>query len=339
MPDSSVHHPHGWGDFILGNVVNDRGVRGTLYRATHKNTYARVLLKVSPSPNAPSKARIEYELVRGLSECAHILHATELAKLNLDPQATASRDAIVFEDCSDYVPVSQLLAASPKGLDLETLIAIVLPILEALHFVHSRDIIHGDVNPACMLYNPATKSAKLYDFGSSVPVSHTFSQYPPRPDGTPGFISTHPWVDTRFDVYSVGVSIYYMLSGEMPVIDGPSPSLHELAADIPMVISNIVSKAMMPDPIDRYQSIYGLMVDLRTCAEYVMLSAPIPTDITLGTRDFSTTFHCHGQAMGRDRELSTMRTILERVSSSKKSEVIALEGPPGSRKVCFLFNF
>ena len=74
-------------------------------------------------------------------------------------------------------------------------------------------------------------------------------------------------------------------------------------------------------------------MDLRTCAEYIMLSAPVPADIVLGTKDFSTTFHCRGQATAREREVTTMRTVLERVSSSKKSEVIAVEGAAGSRKV------
>lgn len=62
MPDQAVHYPHGWGDFIIGNVVNDRGIRGALYKATHKSTYARVLLKVSPTPNPVDKSMQEYEV-------------------------------------------------------------------------------------------------------------------------------------------------------------------------------------------------------------------------------------------------------------------------------------
>lgn len=62
MPDQAVHYPHGWGNFIIGNVVNDRGIRGALYRATHKSTYARVLLKVSPPPNPLDKPLLEYEV-------------------------------------------------------------------------------------------------------------------------------------------------------------------------------------------------------------------------------------------------------------------------------------
>ena len=244
------------------------------------------------------------------------------------------------EDCGDSVPASQLIDVAPQGLDLDTVITIVLPILEALHFLHSHDIIHGDgtipypspyshltsspfpycslsplsslklnaVNPSCMLYNPSTKTAKLYDFSSSVAVSHTLHKYPARPNGTPGFVSAHPWVDTRFDVYSIGifffhplyfvslslhsnsnigVSMYNMLTGTMPGVAESAGllffhlcllsfphfylslltlytaaplTLHELSADIPLVISNLVLKAMMPKPNDRYQSIYGLMV-------------------------------------------------------------------------------
>jgi hypothetical protein len=55
-----------------------------------------------------------------------------------------SRDALVCEDFGESVPVSQLVEVAPNGIDLDTFITIVLPILEGLHFAHSRDVLHGD---------------------------------------------------------------------------------------------------------------------------------------------------------------------------------------------------
>jgi hypothetical protein len=75
--------------------------------------------------------------------------------------------------------------------------------------------------------------------------------------------------------------------------------------------------------------------DLRACAEYIMLSAPVPSDMPLCSSDFSTIFQCHGKIQGREREINTMRDVLSRVAASKKSEVITLEGVPGSGKVLF----
>jgi serine/threonine protein kinase len=66
-----------------------------------------------------------------------------------------------------------------------------------------------------MLYNPSTKTAKLYDFCSSITMIHTFTSYvQSQLDGTPGFIPHTPTsrsADTRLDVYSMGTFPYYFL--------------------------------------------------------------------------------------------------------------------------------
>lgn len=85
-------------------------------------------------------------------------------------------------------------------------------------------------------------------------------------------------------------------------------------------------------------------MDLRACVQQCMLSVPIP-EIKLGISDFSTTYHCHGQIIGRKQEMEMLQAVLNRVSSTKKSEIITLNGASGSGKVtpppplCFLLTY
>jgi hypothetical protein len=64
--------------------------------------------------------------------------------------------------------------------------------------------------------------------------------------------------------------MYNMLLGKMPDSEKPQ-TLHELSTNIPIVISQIVAKAMMDDPCERYQSIYGMMVNSPFCSTLISI--------------------------------------------------------------------
>ncbi|MBC7876342.1 MAG: serine/threonine protein kinase [Anaerolineales bacterium] len=139
-------------------------------------------------------------------------------------------------------------------------------IAEALDAAHARKIIHRDVKPSNFLYD-STGEIFLSDFG--IAKSKTFTD----DDGTwlvgtPAFMSPEQIkgdeVDGRSDVYSLGIVLYRLLTGQLPFsgnsatgiinahVQMPIPDIRKVKNNIPAVWQEVISKAMAKDPDDRY---------------------------------------------------------------------------------------
>ena len=146
-------------------------------------------------------------------------------------------------------------------------LAIVPPLCDALEFAHQRNIVHCDIKPENLILNTSGK-VKIADFGIARILGQTSTGAEPgKAAGTPAYMapeqkdSPHS-IDTRTDIYSLGVVIYEMLTGERPGADLTPPSGKNRALDVRL--DKIVLRALDANPKLRWQSANELNSELQT---------------------------------------------------------------------------
>ncbi|MFB0533876.1 MAG: protein kinase [Anaerolineae bacterium] len=141
-------------------------------------------------------------------------------------------------------------------------------IAECLQAAQQKGIVHRDIKPANVMVT-ADGLVKVMDFGlarSAISTGLTATDVL----GTPNYISPEQAdgkeVDTRTDIYSLGISLYEMLTGEIPYkgdtpiaivlehMTAPVPSVRSLRPDIPEEVNRIIARCMAKEPRDRYQT-------------------------------------------------------------------------------------
>jgi serine/threonine protein kinase len=149
-------------------------------------------------------------------------------------------------------------------------------------------------------------------------------------------------IDYRTDFYSLGVTFYELLTGQLPfssnepmelvhchIARKPTPPSHLVPA-IPQVLSDIVIKLMAKTAEERYQSAFGLRYDLETCLQQWQEKNSI-TQFTLGSRDITERFIIPEKLYGRETEVATLLAAFDRVSAGT-TEMMLVAGFSGIGK-------
>ena len=173
-----------------------------------------------------------------------------------------------------------------KGaLEPEAAIHIAKQIALALEHAHSNHIVHRDIKPHNILITEDGR-VKVTDFGIARAVTSSTVTNTGNVIGSVHYFSPEQarggYVDKKSDIYSLGVVLYEMITGQVP-FDGESPisialkHIHEsvplpshLNKDIPKALEDIVLKALQKDQIKRYSSAEEMMEDLNHAAKYPM---------------------------------------------------------------------
>jgi PAS domain S-box-containing protein len=202
---------------------------------------------------------------------------------------------LVMEDVGGVSLANYLQAAAP--VSVTDFLMIGLQLAQTLAELHCCRVIHKDLKPANILIQPETKQVKLIDFSISslLPRETPEIQNPHVLEGTLAYLSPEQTgrmnrgIDYRSDFYSLGVTFYELLTGQLPfVADDPMELVHchiarvavpvvEVNPMVPQVISDIVSKLMAKNAEERYQSGLGLKHDLEKCLSELSLRRATPT--------------------------------------------------------------
>jgi PAS domain S-box-containing protein len=257
------------------------------------------------------------------------------------------RTVLVLEDPGG-VPLDQLLG---QQLDLAVSLRLAVGLASAIDHLHQRGIIHKDIKPANVLVNPVTGQCWLRGFliASRLPRE----RQPPEP---PEFIAgTLPYmapeqtgrmnrsIDSRSDLYSLGVTLYQMLTGSLPFIASdpmewvhchiarhPVP-LREWRKEVPEIVSAIILKLLSKTAEDRYQTAAGLVADLRKCLTEWESHKRI-SSFSLGTHDISDRLRMPEKLYGRDREIKTLLDAFDQVVTTGKPNLVLVSGYSGIGK-------
>ena len=236
------------------------------------------VLLMAPASDHPSPASIER------------MNQAYALRDELDP-AWAARPL----DFADYRGLQALVLEDPGGDSLNRLIGgfletkqflrAAIGIAKALSRFHARGLVHRDVRPGNILVNAATGDAWLMGFGltSRLPRQRQSPEAPEVIAGTLEYMAPEQTgrmnrsIDSRSDLYSLGVTLYEMLVGALPfTASDPMEWVHchlarqplapsERVSNIPGPISAIVMKLLSKTAEDRYQTAAGVEADLRRC--------------------------------------------------------------------------
>ncbi len=176
---------------------------------------------------------------------------------------------------SEYAPdgsLEQWLKTHGK-MSIEKAVETTIQILDGLEFLHSRNIIHRDLKPANILLQG--KTPRLADFGISRALRTTVASQSQHISGTFAYMSPealHGKRSVQTDVWSVGVNLYQFLTGTLP-FPQKEPSvllaaimMREFAPlpdSIPQNLKNVIAKALVKLPENRYASANEMREDLR----------------------------------------------------------------------------
>lgn len=168
-------------------------------------------------------------------------------------------------------------------LPVPTVMKIVHQVALALDYAHQQGVIHRDIKPANIMYNPATEEVKITDFG----IAHITDSNKTKTGiflGSPSYMSPEQLasklIDGRADLYSLGVTLYQLLTGQLPfqgadsmaalifkITHEPYLDVLEMRPDLPMCIGDVVDKALQKSAIHRFQSGTEFAQALCECAK------------------------------------------------------------------------
>jgi serine/threonine protein kinase len=197
-----------------------QGGMGQVFKAEHNVLGRVVAIKVLPRAKSTPEA-IE-NFTREIQALASLDHK------NLVEAIDAGHDGNVHYMVTEYVPGSDLhkLVRRQGPLDMQTAARIICDVAEGLHHAHQQGLIHRDVKPGNVLVMP-DGHAKLSDLGLAGPVDADKNTDPRfgKIVGTSDYISPDhiksPWDPTPlWDIYSLGGTLYYAVTGSVPFPGG-----------------------------------------------------------------------------------------------------------------------
>src|SRR5438067_11013518 len=267
---------------MVGDVIAERyeleelvgsGGMSSVYKAHDRLLERDVALKVLHSHFLADEEYVERfrREARAVAQLSHPNIVTVIDRGEAD-----GHQFIVFE----YVDGENLkeLIRRVGPLPVRQAVQLALAVAEGLAFAHEHGLVHRDVKPQNVLLNGEGET-KVTDFGiaRSLDVEHGMTQTG-TVMGTGDYItpeqaSGRP-VDAHTDVYSLGVVLHELLTGEVPFpgdnfvavamkhINEPPPDLLEKRPDVPLRVAAIVDRALQKDPADRFPSMHAFAAEL-----------------------------------------------------------------------------
>jgi serine/threonine-protein kinase len=172
----------------------------------------------------------------------------------------------------------QSLLDSGEKFPLTRLLRIMEQICSALQFAHDNGVVHRDIKPANIMLT-RDDLVKITDFGTAKILQYGASQQQGSAMGTPGYMSPEQIkgkaVDGRTDIFSLGVMLYEMTTGQKPFRGQDVPTImyqilkeepvapHQLNPSIPPGVSSTILKAVAKSPHLRYENCRELLEDLK----------------------------------------------------------------------------
>lgn len=332
--------------FRIGELLY-QGPNSHVHRARRDSDGLPVVLKIPASPDISIRENLrfqhEYELLASLN-LSRIVKVYDLRQYR-------SSFAIVEEDYGACDLASHI---EGRRLDVREFLPVAMQMAEALMQLHGQRIIHKDIHLANFLINSQTGEVKLTDFGMSSLIDGEVQEAGPpnQVEGNLCYISPEQTgrmnrgIDTRSDLYSLGVCFYRMLTGELPfTFKDPVEQLHahiarrpvrprDLNPDLPEPLSDLTMRLLEKMAEDRYQSAGGLAHDLEVM-QALHSSGRGLSGLRLGQRDIPLQFNVSQKIYGRDREV---RLLLETFDSTARGgqELLLVGGYSGIGKTSLI---
>ena len=300
-----------------------------------------VVSTTSDPPTIDSLQRLahEFELRDELSE--------SWAARPLELLRERARTMLVLQDPGGE-PLEYL---SGTQMEMRSFLRLAISLTCAIGRLHSRNLVHKDIKPANIIADLATGDTWLTGFGIATRLSRER-----QPVGPPEFIAgtlaymapeqtgrMNRSIDSRCDLYSLGITLYQMLTGHLPfTANAPMEWIHcHIARNaippkwrrkgVPAVISAIIMKLLAKTPEDRYQTAGGVKYDLQRCLADWEIQGRID-EFPIGDHDLPNRLLIPERLYGRERETELLLASFDRVARSGAPELVLVSGYSGIGK-------
>lgn len=311
-----------------------------LYKARDLETGKDITLKIGKDNTLTAQAVLRNEQrILNLISGTNFRNALSLTRLDEKP-------CLVM----NYIPGVVITHETFINLPLAEKVKSLLALMDSLQFLQSKNILHLDLNPSNILFNPENHSLHIIDFGSSVETSASkpWVELPNNLYVDFGYISPELTgrlnrnIDVRSDIYSLGMVLYHIFSKKPPYdaadpislvynhIAVPLEELIKTAPDIPEMLSQIVMKMVEKSSEDRYQSWLGVRQDFHSLLQ-ALESNQWPAHFETGKYDSHAIFSTPDGLFGRANESKQLSFQLENVLGGNAAFAF-ISGKKGSGK-------
>lgn len=332
--------------YNLIEVLYD-GTTTCVYRALRETEQTSVIIKTLkaeyPTRQQLTQLRHEYQILQNLNIAGIV---KPLALENYHNGLALILTDFAGETLNNFINI--------QNFDLSKFLNIAIQLATILADLHQNNIIHKDIKPQNILINPQIDKVEIIDFSIS---SYLFSETQNPSDtnfleGTLAYMSPEQTgrmnraIDYRTDFYSLGVTFYEMLTGQLPFQVNDSLELvhchiaktpvspQEIHSAIPPVVADIVMKLLAKTAEDRYQNALGLKADLEECLRQLQATGKI-SHFQIGQLDLSSQFLIPQKLYGREVEVMMLINAFERVSLGA-TEMMLVSGYSGIGKSCLV---
>jgi len=239
----------------------------------------------------------------------------------------------------------------PGPMEMTRFLRFAVGTAAALSGLHEKELIHKDVKPANVLVDTATGQARLMGFGtaSRLPRERQAPEPPQFIAGTLAYMAPEQTgrmnrsIDSRSDLYALGVSLYEMVTGTLPfTASDPMELVHSHIArqavppgvrlnGIPGPVSAIVMKLLAKTAEERYQTAAGAASDLRRCLDEWQTKGRID-EFPLGEHDMPDRLLIPEKLYGRASEIETLLAAFDRIVAGGRPELVLVSGYSGIGK-------
>jgi PAS domain S-box-containing protein len=324
--------------------------RCRVYEATRERDALRVVAKVYEVEDPVIEARVEqeFQLVQRLTS-EGVVRALGLERI--------ANDLVLIFEHVEGMNLEQYAGGKPLAIDEFLSIAIALS--RTLAAIHEQRIVHRDIKPSNLLIRPGPNpQIFIADFGISDLLDnerrHLYEADVLR--GSLPYISPEQTgrinrrVDSRSDLYSLGVTFYELLTGVRPLQGATTAALihahltrrpqavRALQPGLPAVLGAVVQRLLEKTPELRYQSARGLLVDLERIAESIAAGQPDP-EFPLGQHDQVGVLQLPMRLYGREPQLETLERELDDAHAFRQRRAVVVRAPAGLGKSALVKAF
>jgi predicted ATPase/class 3 adenylate cyclase/predicted Ser/Thr protein kinase len=293
-------------------------------------------------PSKETQARLDNEFeICSTSKCSNVRRAFKKEKQE-------DHDAIVLEFIEGK-DLNKLF--SSENYDLLQQLHLAAEITSAVSALHKENIFHTRLHPSNILIENKTGKVFLIDFGSATPLNTlavSTAALPEKETDVLKYIAPEQTgrinrnIDNRADLYSVGVILYRLFTGELPFESNDGPELiyahiaktpgepFRVNSDVPQKVSEIIMKLLSKNAEDRYQSAFGIKYDLEKCIWQFADTKKIE-DFPIAEFDYSGKLYFIKKLYGRKNEINLLNNLFESCINEQKITLL-ISGYSGSGK-------
>ncbi|MBF0203719.1 MAG: AAA family ATPase [Desulfamplus sp.] len=251
-----------------------------------------------------------------------------------------------------------------ESLSMEEKMDIAIKAVGALAFLHHNKIIYNEVCPKAFLYDRNSGLLKFTGLDRAVPFGEEQNLWDYSRLETERACCIAPeqsgrvkeGIDFRSDIYSLGITLYFLFSGRYPfynidvmalihahialiplplheIIENSSKGISDRSgkSSFPVMLSRIVEKLLQKNKTERYQSCDGVLADLKQCRHSLMSTGDIP-DFPIGRYDYTAQLILSKNFFGREKEREKLLEIFASLKEHGKQELVFISGYAGVGK-------